>query len=618
MQPDLKWYDMERVEVLRGPQGTLYGSGTMGGAVRNIPKAPNLEKFESEFQVGISGTDGADDINNKLTGVINVPLSEDKLALRVVGYHFENQGYIDMVTETDPTLVGVAAAFGGVVNTNEEVNDTQFSGIRASLLWQATDDFSATLTYANQQLEQDGVFLVSGEDGYERVGLGLNGKYGDGVEEGRESDFDFTNLIINYDLGWADLLSSSTTSTASFERRLDITFAVGLPIGLQNQVEAKGFTQELRLSSKLEGPFQFLAGFYYEDLENENSLLTAWTGEDALNLFATPTPMLDMGLLALEIEQKALFGELSYDITERLVLTLGARWFDYDRRRFQDQTGVLFGPVSSDESVSEDGSNGKVNVAYSPDQDTLIYAQWAQGFRLGKPTQVQPKVLCDSDDDGILDGTSTPFNEDGFVKSDNIDSYELGGKFGLMDNRLVINGAIYRIDWEDIPARAFNSTFTCATDLNAGEARSQGLELEANLYLTDDLRVDLGVGYVDAELTSGGRGLGSDGDRLPFSPRFNASFGLDYNFDFREHDSYINLRYSYVGGSHTDFAELSTEMGDYGKVDLRAGLAINDQLDIGIYGTNLTNSDELAFVYAFGNYRQTPRQLGLNVSYRFH
>ena len=612
---DAKLVDIERIEVLRGPQGTLFGSGSIGGAVRNIPNAPNLEEFEAELQAGISTTDGADGANNKVTGVINVPLVRDQLALRITGYRFQNQGYVNMVP--DPGLDGVVGTFGGVVNVQDGVNDTEYYGVRASLLWQPIDELSATLAFGYQDLEQEGIALLNGNGTFERIGLGLNGAYGEGVEEGRTDEFSFTNLVIEYDLGWGDILSSSTLSNRDYSRRIDFSPLFGIPGALENEVEAEGFTQEVRLASRLGGPIQFLAGFYYEDLENAAPGDTVWTGDQALNIFGTPTRTLDDGVLDIGIKQTAFFGELSYDITEKLNLTLGGRWFDYDRELFQDRIGVLFGPAFADVESSEDGTIGKANLSYAPNDSTLLYAQWAQGFRLGRPTQVSPVSFCDADGDGILDGTSTPYNADGIIDSDSLDSFELGGKLGLADNRVVINGALYRIEWDDLPVRVSNPTFTCATELNAGKARSQGLEFEANVFPIDDLRLDFGLGYVNAELSEDAEGLGSEGDRLPFTPKFNASFGIDYSFDLSGHESFLNIRYAYVGGSHTDFAEMSPEMGDYSKVDIRAGMAVNDHVDVEVYGTNITNSDELTFVYAFGNYRQTPRQIGLDVRVRY-
>lgn len=615
---DTKLVDMERIEVLRGPQGTLFGAGTMGGAVRNIPKAPDLTGFEAKFNVGFSHTDHASGANNSTTGVINVPLVEDQLALRLVGYRYDNQGYTELVSASDPGKAAAAALWGAEVVDQKGVGDSEFTGGRATLLWKPVDDLSVTLMHVTQDLEQIGFNAVDiSKGGYKDVAFGLNGHYGGTEFLGEKADF--TNLVIEYDMGWGSLVSSSIKSSSSSHSVRDVGRIIPLPLPELTLVENKGFIQEVRLSSTFDSPLQFLVGVYYEDLERTFPAgEITWGGNDALlpftGLGSDPDGLLS-GTAQTLIEQKAIFGEVSYDITEELTFTAGGRWFEYDRRESQDFSGTL-GTAFIDESSKESDFRGKTNISYTPDENTLIYAQWAQGFRLGKPVPVPPLALCDVDDDGILDGTSTPINTSGALKSDGIDSYELGGKFTLLDDRFVVNAALYHIDWQDIPVAVF-ALGGCGfgTHLNAGNATSRGVEMESSYFLTENLSLNVGASYNSGELSEDAPGLGQKGDRLPLAPRFNGNLGLEYAFNLAGYNSFVRVNFARVGAFHSDLQQLSPVIAGYNKLNLRAGITV-DNFDIQLYGTNLTGSDALA-TYWDTAYRIAPRQIGLDVGYRF-
>jgi len=616
--PDIKLVDMERVEVLRGPQGTLYGSGTMGGAVRNIPKAPNLEEFEAELQVGLSTTDNSSGNNNKTTGVINIPLVENEFSLRVAAYRFKNQGYTDLVSANDPAKVAAATAFGGVVLNQEGLGDTEFTGGRVSLLWRATDALEVTLMHVNQDLQQVGLTESNvALGGYQDIAFDLNGHLGG--DEGYTEKSDITNLVVEYDLGWGSFLSSSTLKNVSADWALVIRSGPPFPLAADVKIDNDGFSQEFRMSSQFDGAFQVLGGLYYENLESISPQDIIWVGDDTLMpaFLGSDPDGLFSSQIETHIQQKAVFGEMSYRFSEELTLTLGGRWFEYDRKEFQLSTGPFAGPtgILNDENANEDGIRGKVNLSYSPNDNTLIYTQWSQGFRLGEPITQPPASICDTDNDNILDGTAAPIND--ALESDEIDSAEIGGKFTLLNNRLVINTAAYYIEWDGIPINVRSPVSSlCSTKLNAGSAVSKGLEIEASYHFTDRLQLNLGASFNNAELSEDAGSLGLSGDRLPLSPRSNASLGIDYSFELAGYSSFFRVNYAYIGGFHNDLQETSVEMGDYDKLGLRAGVVV-DSLDIELYGTNLSNSDELVSIIGSGGYRIAPRQFGLEMRYRF-
>ena len=230
---------------------------------------------------------------------------------------------------------------------------------------------------------------------------------------------------------------------------------------------------------------------------------------------------------------------------------------------------------------------------------------------------VPPLAICDVNNDGILDGTSTPINRGGILDSDDLDSVEIGGKFSLLNNKLLLNTAIYRIDWDGIPIKVF-SPCGSPTEWNAGKARSQGMEIEANYQLSEMLRLDIGVGYNEGELTEDSFDLGSKGDRLPYSPRNTANIAIDYAFDVAGYESFVYINYVYLGGFHDDLAQSSVEIGDYATLSLRAGINIKEW-NVDFFVKNLTNEDEISASDSRVNglIRLTPRQFGLDVGYRF-
>ena len=346
---DLKMIDLERVEVLRGPQGTLFGSGSLAGTVRNIPKAPNLKNLEGNVKVSYSNTADAGSGNNKVEAVVNVPLVDDVLAVRAVAYRHDTSGYIDNIAATQlaaggpisPSIdaLGVQTAIFDIgadhlYENESDIGAAEHRGGRISALWKPNDDLSVTLHYVTQDVEQDGHPTVQiNTGGYTQVIL----QYGDFVpakNDGLADEISITNLVAEYDLGWANLLSSSAWLDQQGEYRTDTSsFGFGHPFVQIIQSDAEVFTQEFRLVSQLEGPLQYLFGVYYEDInyyvDNHNYSSTEetaviWKGGDTNQDFGFNNS-------DAATEQLSFYGEISYQLTEKLQATVGARLYDYDK-----------------------------------------------------------------------------------------------------------------------------------------------------------------------------------------------------------------------------------------------------------------------------------------------
>ena len=618
---EVKLVDIERIEVLRGPQGTLYGAGALSGAVRVIPASPNLEQIEGRVAVRYSETEEMGGDNNMVQGVISVPLIEDRLAIRAVAYRFDNSGYIKNVAASQPTpAISDAVALGGVAVDRGGVGGSEFDGYRLTALWQATQEMDITLMYMQQTVEQDGRpesnLDLAGDFQQARLNVGRDG----GDYEFTNIDLDIASLTINYDFGWATLTSASSQLDYSVKLENDAThetFLGGGPFYSPSNLDGPRLTQEIRLASQLDGPLQFVGGFYYEDKEIEGDISRVWSGDPAI---ARPS-FFDISYIN-KLEQAAVFGELSYQFADEWEVTVGGRHFDYERETETPYIAFSGVPSSRDTiNTEETGQVYKANLSWTPDDDLLIYGQWSEGFRLGEPL-IPESSRCDADQDGILDdiGISQPDGTD----SDTTENFELGLKTSLADNRVTINAVVYRIDWEGIPVRVNLPTCNNSIVLNAGESKSEGVELEIQTRLTEQVRFDVSASYNDSVLTEDAENVGSKGDNLPGSADINFSAGLEYGFTLASYNAFARVDYSYVGEYYNNIAETGEASGDFSQIHLKAGVTL-DKIDIDVFINNVTNANDFTWVDELSSrryqqnraYRLRPRTIGLNLAYRF-
>ena len=637
---DLRLVDVDRVEVLRGPQGTLFGSGSLAGTVRVIPARPNLSDLEGYVSGEYSNTAERGSGNYKVEGALSVPIVGGKLAARVAAYHFDDSGYIDNIaaSATGPTGLEFPLSFGGIARDRDDIGAIEVTGVRGTVLFEPIDQLSIKLTQIYQETDQVGIpevdFSLPGTYDQVRLATGLNG----GRDESLSDETHITNLDASYDFGFGSIFSSSSWVDHEAPSNYDQSFTAFFPAASDNLSDSSGFIQEVRFVSDLGGPFQALVGFYYEDIDIERSSIISFSGDPARepDLLASPLfPFLagvepgeirNVSLDSISTKQIAVFGELSYNIIPDLTLTFGGRYFDYDQDEVTSSIGVLSGPGLFEEpSTSEDGTTFKVNLTYNVSDDVLVYGQWAQGFRLGEPQQRPTPALCDVDGDGLFetaDGGEVAFSN---VESDTTNSYEAGFKSALDDGGLIVNGSLYYTGWRDIPVTII---LACGQSLirNAGEAETYGAELEAIVTLTDRLRWNVAASYGEANLTADAPTLGVgavDGAPLPGSSDWTFTTGLEYDFLLAGYDSYLRADYSYVSGYFNNFVETGQEAGDFGLLDLRAGVTVHG-VDVAIFAKNVTNEADFTAVEssfgAFGftrGYRLRPRTIGVKAGYRF-
>lgn len=631
---DVKMVDFERVELLRGPQGTLYGASSLGGTVRNIPVPPNLSEVEGNVKIGWSKTSGFGDDNTEIRGVFNLPIVEDTLAVRMVGYRFENSGYYRNIAASDPLTLSGVTDYGASVTNRDNVGNDRYTGGRVSVLWKPTENLEVKLNYLKQKIEQDGLpraDLALGTGAYLQRNLQLRHEprgsdfgqpyYNDGLSD----DLEITNLVLEYNLDWASLLSSSSWISERARQYRDLAYFFGgaVPWGQPLFQYADVFVQEVRMVSQLNGPFQFTAGAYYEDSSNGLENWGIWGGDPQRNLFGTGAvsdTILIHNFADSDTKQKALFGEISYKLTPQFGVTAGARVFSFDRADTSHAVDTLFS-VAGSTRADGDGSNStyKASIDYTPNDDTLIYGLWSQGFRLGYSVPAETNPACDRDNDGIYDGSGGLTTGPRTINSDDVDNYELGLKRSFLERRLKLSAAVYRIDWQGIPIGAVFDF--CSAAINAGKARSQGVELSGSYYVTPDLLIELSGSYVNAELTEDAPLLGSAGDRLPGSPKYNYHAGVRYDFPVGDRKAFIRGDYSYVGGFYNNLQQAGTEIGDYGLMNLRGGMSFG-ALSAELFIDNLTNEDAATWIDAEDfvvqkGYLLRPRTVGMSIGYRF-
>jgi iron complex outermembrane recepter protein len=551
-----RYFDVERVEVLRGPQGTLFGASAMGGAIRVITKRPNLSRFEGTARAEGSTTRLGSE-NYVADGAINVPIINDLLALRVTGFYEKQAGWAKSFTPVfsdDPadyvTVDGdTGVAYRGFTGAGKRVGDQTVYGGRAALLLQPSDAVKLTASYHWQKRKNDG---YSNSDS--SVGLGLGQSRPDlrqarSFAEFRNLRSQLANLTGEFDVGFAKLTSSTSyewnnefrqndTSALLLGNIVDALGAVprdasgqaGVAI-ITNQ-KKNSFTQELRLVSAGDGPFSWIIGGYYNRSKfNQSQDVPARGLTDILvgSPFEGLAPNDSYATTAISDEFKELsfFGEAGYKLTNKLGATVGIRRYSIDRVSAEGVFGLGAGgtPVSvpTPRASKEKGFTYKALLNYKPNDNLLLFAGYTTGYRPGgaNPPPIGPDLAI----------PNYPLT----FKSDKLSQYELGWKSSWLDRALSVNGTIFYIDWTDIPTEVALPSGQ-SLNINGPKARNYGGELEVVMRPTKGLDVSFGITVLDAKYSQNyvdptGSGLAiAKGTRLPNVPDITLNAGLNYEW----------------------------------------------------------------------------------------
>lgn len=625
---DPRVVDLERVEVLRGPQGSLFGARSMGGLVRLIPAAPDTNGFSGKAHAGVGSVhEGGWDF--ALDGTINAPLS-DKAALRVTAYYLKEAGFIDRLVDPDASnilkpLVTSIPFVNGDERRNEDVNSTDTYGFQAALQLRPTDRLTITPRVMYQQSRSNGPnFVDSSIANLTKV------RQFDTDEIGRDRWW-LASLEIEFDVG-AGTISSSTSyfNRKAFDREDATIFyaqgfgnrprnVLGAPSNEDQTTSDERITQETRFASNFDGPFNFIAGVFYQNLKSRGQYLPTFV---PLNSRLIGTAGIALGDVFFSLDQRnssdeyGLFGEATFKVLPTIKLTAGGRYYKVDGRSTRQDGGVLytklFGitPIQFNGRTSDKGFNPRVALTWEPSDATTVYLNAAKGFRPGAANL--GKSVCDAN--GFK-------NVPDVVKSDSLWNYEAGIKNKFFQGRVSTDLAVYKVVWKN---RRTTVVGDCGLGFgyadNVGEAQSEGFEFSAAATVVPGVKIDGGVGYTKSRITdSGGIATVIVGTRLADVPKWSGAVALDLSHDFGGVGGYARVDYRYVGSSTSAQRNFRPE---YELVNARLGAKIG-VFDASVFVNNVFDvranlsdppelSDSLNLIAV-----NRPRTIGLDLRTRF-
>ncbi|MGH8251034.1 MAG: TonB-dependent receptor [Steroidobacteraceae bacterium] len=626
---NLRLVDIEHVEVLRGPQGTLFGANALAGVLRILPAQPDLESYQLNLTARGLSTAHSDDPGYQIEGVVNLPLAKDQFALRLVGYKHDMAGYIENLFPAGQPALDWSAAVGAPPGTlvipaiapfnRTDINREDTVGARAAAAWQATERLRFEFDYVTQEstLESEPHVTPS-------VGEYAHTRSMDAFSQAESTEeIDITSLTVRYDWDAVSFVSASalqnfgTRQFADFSELVAGAFGVPIPGELRTVAESEVLTQELRLQSRGDGAFQWLFGVFYLDRDRgTDQEFLDLSCPACISVVLAQEDVLLRGHVDSGAEQRAVFGEVSYDFSPRWTASVGARWLEEDiQLRISDLEGLLGGQPDTNTEGSADEFNPAAHLRFRPSDDLALYAQAARGFRSGQPNQQFPPQ-CQAQAEAIgLKLISDP---------DTLWNYELGLKSFLADGRLSLNAAVYHGDWEGIQLAA---GLTCGFVgvLNAGDATTQGVELELTAQASNAWRFNLAASYNETKFTDVEAATGYiDGETVPDSPEMNASAGVQYDFNLgSEWSGFARADYQYVGDIERIFLGAQPRnftQDAYGTGNVRLGFSRNN-LALEFFGRNVTDERAVVFIAnpALGADQVIirPRELGIELRYRY-
>jgi outer membrane receptor protein involved in Fe transport len=633
---DPRVFDIDHIEVLRGPQGTLYGARSMGGTVRLITQTPDLSHFSATVHGGVSDTDHTDRPNYTADAVVNIPLVQDVIALRVSGFYDDEAGYFKRSWCTDPATAGVTcfplSTTGRTTMSNVAAIDTY--GGSASLTIKAGDAVTITPRVMMQRANYNGLplgdFNVSPQNG---IGFPVPSTLYNGVlpspltttdltqarffdiPEGGSDWWDLYSLTVHWTTGVGELVSS----TAYFDRTVDETedesefvwaalLGGGIPPSrgpIEEIKDYQSFVQEIRFASTLSGPLQFVIGGFYSDFHGRIPFASLYPpalypGID--NVFNGGQPGNALGVPDLifqqdyhtDIQEPAAFGELYYNFTPALKATVGLRWYQVKATSHGFEAGYATGGfdtvIGPEATTKENGTNPKFELDYQFAPDQMVYGLASKGFRPGGVVPIVPPgsggnncvtALAAVNPDLKIEDTRS-------YKSDSLWNYEIGTKNTLLDHRLILNAAAFDIRWSNIQQQIL---LGCGFQFisNAGAAESKGGELDLRWRATDRLEASLGLGYQDAKITEKGNSPQPVGSPVFQVPDWTGNGALTYTLPLTSKWNSVSVvDYSYVGSSYSSNNQQPRKRPAYRLLNARIAFG-NGATEFALVGKNLTN-----------------------------
>ena len=568
---DLMPYDLERIEVLKGPQGTLYGASSIGGLVKYVTVQPDTREFKA--RAGVEGFTIKDAGSLGWGGqvYVNAPIATDTLAISGSFAWRKTPGWVDSVNNA------------GI----KDQNDYEQRGGRAALLWQPTPELSVKLAGIWQSLDSDGNGIYAADLTGKRLGNGHS--YNNYVPESYDIDLDYYSATIDYDFGAATLTSATTYSKTQSRQVQDASYAFGvlfplltggaIPPGITPfslDLGLKKWTQEVRLASPSGGRFEWLIGGFFTDEETSNAQLVR-SFDMAGNPIAPLDPLAIVGLPAT-YKEYAVFANATFKLSEQFEVTGGLRWARNEQTFTQISSGAIVPTANDPGESAESVWTFSVSPQFHINEDAMLYARVATGYRPGGPNVIVPNVPPS-------------------VDADRMTNYEVGLKADFADRMVTVDAAFFWMDWTDIQVtRAFGGVSGGA---NGGKATSKGFEGSLALRPAPGLTISATGSYTDASLSEDVPDIsGVKGDRLPAVPKFSGALRADYEFEIgggNKGSFGAGIRHAGNRLSLVESDPLVARAKAYTSVDLNASVTLGDHWTVRAYARNLfDNKGEMA------------------------
>lgn len=576
--------DIDSLNVLKGPQGTLYGASAMGGILKYDTREASLENWTGSASADLSDTSGGG-LNQLYRVNGNGPIAADSLGVSFTGFWSDADGYID-----------------NVAIPRDGWDDYEYYGGSGSVRWAATDKLDVTVQGLYQNSTQEGLATIQANfaDDMFQMGVGAGepwfGEYETGEADISPSEFDasMVGVTINYDFSFGTLTSVTSSQELQYVTTQDLTPVYGpladiffpgnaphtsvLFVGDQG---FEKFTQELRLTSLSNETFEWIVGAYYADEE----------GHNIQSLDTTPPEDFYFANFPSNYEELSLFATGTWYFTPDFDMSLGLRYADYSNDVELTTVGPLIAPIDLT-SIDDEVINYLLNARWRTGDNTSVYGRIATGYRPGGANFL------------LLDPVTGEPLTNPFFEADSLTSYEAGIKGTVGDGRLGYDLAAYYIDWQDFQISVIRGGLQVAG--NADKAISTGAEAALSYAVSDALTLKAILSYTNAELAADEPDLGgADGDQLPNSPEWQSAMDIDYQFNLGEFPSYVGLSWRYKGDMPVGFPGYTDDDGTvwppsaprltidgYSMVDLRASMTFG-AVDLSLYATNLL--DEWAY-----------------------
>jgi len=639
---DADLYDLNRTEILRGPQGTLYGAGSMGGTIKLVTNPPKLHALEGSAEVDASQTTGGS-TNGHGSLMLNFPIG-DIAALRFVTTDKYISGFIHRYVIAPgqfpfPTNFGNCFSYyctrgdvqdAPIAQDHANSNIERFISSRASLLVQPSDALSITGNFMYQRIDADGYNNYQAPPNNEAIYQPYD------IKEPYYDSFHMWSLKVSYDMSFANLTSASSywkrdvyQSTDSTEALQNIfNYTAYVPNLYEDNDTTTQIAQELRLTSRGDSDFQWVGGLYYSNLHSGYI-----TKNQTVGFVTTPACPYGAGPLGGQcpvasqftygaiagynpegimfndnnpniLKQKAIFGEASYKLTPTLKLTAGMRFYKFNISNNSNQRGLGTASGNATPTIaSASGSNTsllpKVNLSYEPNSDLTVYSTVSKGSRPGGvnlPIPLNPNgfYYCGGPAPGTIfaggSGPSYLTSQPAYYAPDDIWSIEVGEKSRFADRRFTINADVFYVKWHNIQQLI---VLTCGYpyNTNVGDAKSYGPEIEMAAKVTDAITVDLSGAYTQAYISSPKNTPGlpiTSGERVTSIPKYTGNLAVTYETMLpQEYKMTFRVAESYVGPVF-DTAYYAETLGAYGLMDFRLGVG-KEAWTASLFGTNLTN-----------------------------